>query len=603
MANDVFWANPGNVTPPRGVITTDSLGDQQIGPVGFVPGTSAGALPAEFTAAAQRVYPWNFDYSDTKRAAEYAALVSTQFSQFSSWHSLYQAKYIAENGPVTIGAPNVAPEAYFLLLGDGRSVLNVMSLSLAEYQKLSRADRQMLEGNGVFLQYMAPTLGLKSKNEADSEGKTVVSTLSSAMGLVNGADRMTPSDRQVFTDQLTIISRRLADATLVVPGNYNKEIGAIVERFQRVKEFVGWQTEINLETRFEGTELDYLHSTLQSDVKGYAFSSDSGATVRQGYTEFMRAEREMLTAQLRREAIARVTSVFDPKKDAAQLIYQLQLMYQSETDARVDAGTEEMAQLHQLLSDYAIIQRLVNETLKAFNPKNADEKRRFMNIGGKADGNVVTAQDNGKDENTQIIYQFAGSAPIVIGPDGNKDKGEVWFDKAPGFHWYMLAGTPGNARIGSGDIDSYDGDGNYLGVFGETVYQRYKTFERGDIVLSGGLSDAEMRVVGMFSKDPWASGSRYQAHPIETLYGAPQRPTQDLTDESSGGRGSLTLQRRDYWDKWSTQLSDSVTVLNQKNQLKQNEIDSDSKQSNRYFDLGNNALRKMNEMLMSIGRM
>lgn len=65
----------------------------------------------------------------------------------------------------------------------------------------------------------------------------------------------------------------------------------------------------------------------------------------------------------------------------------------------------------------------------------------------------------------------------------------------------------------------------------------------------------------------------------------------------------VELPRRDYWDKWSTQLADTVTILNQKNQLKQNEIDNDSKQANRHFDLGTNALRKMNEMLMSIGRM
>ncbi|MEZ5753393.1 MAG: hypothetical protein R3D90_01070 [Paracoccaceae bacterium] len=112
-----------------------------------------------------------------------------------------------------------------------------------------------------------------------------------------------------------------------------------------------------------------------------------------------------------------------------------------------------------------------------------------------------------------------------------------------------------------------------------------------------------MRVLGMFSGDSWGAASRYQGHPIELLYGIDTRPLQKLSDETSEGVGSLTLQRRDYWDKWSTQLADTVTILNQKNQLKQNEIENDTKQGNRHFDLGTNALRKMNEMLMSIGRM
>jgi ribosomal protein S16 len=127
------------------------------------------------------------------------------------------------------------------------------------------------------------------------------------------------------------------------------------------------------------------------------------------------------------------------------------------------------------------------------------------------------------------------------------------------------------------------------------------------VVKTGGLSAAEMRIVGMFSKDPWGSGDTSKTnmlakHPIEALYGVP-RPTSLLSDDTRDGFGSLRLERRDYWDKWGTQLSDAVTLLNQKNQLKQNEIESATKESNRHFDLGNNALRKMNEMLMSIGRM
>jgi hypothetical protein len=50
-------------------------------------------------------------------------------------------------------------------------------------------------------------------------------------------------------------------------------------------------------------------------------------------------------------------------------------------------------------------------------------------------------------------------------------------------------------------------------------------------------------------------------------------------------------------------LADTVTLLNQRNQILQNEIENATKQQNRHFELGNNALRKMNDMIMTIGRM
>ena len=52
----------------------------------------------------------------------------------------------------------------------------------------------------------------------------------------------------------------------------------------------------------------------------------------------------------------------------------------------------------------------------------------------------------------------------------------------------------------------------------------------------------------------------------------------------------------------ATQLSATITILNQQNQIRQNEIQNAAKQANRHFELGNNALRKMNDILMSIGR-
>lgn len=618
---DGFWSNPGKSTPPRSVLPMDSVGDRQTGPTGSIPGTSAGAIPNVYTNEAQAVYPWNFDYSDTKRQAEYDNLVSKRLADFSSWHSLYQAKFLSERGgryvinsPVTNASP---PDAAYLLLTDGRTVLNIINLTTADYQRLSAADRAKLENDPVFTTYVANRLGLVPA--ASSGLQANINTLRNEINGISSANSLPEADRQVFRDQLDILQRRLNESSRVVVPNFTNEIGALAERFKRVKEFANQKPEVGLKTIFQGFADEKVYAELNTDVKGYAISSDNGQTVKTGYMNLMRSEREMQAAQLRREALSRNSQIFDPKADVAQLIYMLQMEYQSEADARSDAGTEEMAQLHRLLSDYAIMQRLINETLKAFNPTKQDEKRRFMNIGARADGSVDTDQTTPDQDPIQITYRFDRDLTVVLGT-GEKTNGIDQFAEGPGYHWFVLAGSPGDSRIGDGVIqqrnfpsdsgvgrDKYFYDSNGDGNPNGEVYNYFRGEDPNTVVKTGGLSPAEMRIVGMFSKDPWGSGdpskpNMFAKHPIEALYGV-DRPLSLLSDDTKSGFGSLRLERRDYWDKWGTQLSDAVTLLNQKNQLKQNEIESATKESNRHFDLGNNALRKMNEMLMSIGRM
>lgn len=630
MPTDTFWSNPNRQTPQQSVITLDSPGDLEDGPMGQLPGTTAGAIPTTYLSSARTVYPWTLDFTDADRLAQYNTLVSTQFAQFSSWHSLFQARYISQlpNGSQFVSIPasptaGTPPDAYYILLSDNRTVLNVMSLTLADYQKLSLTDQQRLQSVQPFMDFVRTTLGLAIKGSSSDTVNSAIAELRSLIGTppttipLPPAYTMNDADRAVFHSQLDLIARRYANASLVAVENMQSEIGALSERFKRALIFSEVKDELTLQTKFvnDRNNNDYKEAVLESDVRGWAISSDNSQTVRSGYQAFMRAEREILSAQLRRDAISRTTGIYDPKMDAAQLIYQLQLLYQAEAEARGDAGTEEMAQLHRLLSDYAIIQRLVNETLKAYNPKEAAEERRFMNLGAQANGNVQAnaAAQSARDSsgNNYIQYTFFANSTanwsVWTTPPNDSDG----FDHAAAYHWYMLAGTEDNARIGDGRIYQFRGDDpGYIesndaddSINGE-VYNYFAPDESNVVVRSGGLTAEEMRIVGMFSNDSWGSGDggRYQAHPIELLYGA-TRPRTTLSDDTNEGYGSLALQRRDYWDKWSSQLADTVTILNQKNQLKQNDIENDTKQGNRHFDLGTNALRKMNEMLMSIGRM
>lgn len=597
MAADGFWSNPSGANPARSLIDLNSVGDVQAGPMGQLPGTTAGAIPSAYSVSAQAVYPWTLDFTAADRLAEYNDFVATKLAEFPSWHSSYQARYLATAGFVSVPAgsrtaPTARPDAFYLLGADGRTVNNIMGLTISDYQRMPQADRAALENEAVFRTYVAPSLGLVLPSASG-----VQTRINSVLTTINGST-LPAADKGVFTEQLRILTDRLNAATRVVATTMLEHVGEISGRFARVLAFGSVRGETRLDLSFEGTDGDRRRAFLQTDVQGYAISSDSNATVNQGYSNMMRAERELLTAQLRREAMSRNTTIYDPKQDVANLIYNLQLLYQNESKALADSGTEEMSQLHRLLSDYAIMQRLVNETLKVYNPKETDEKRRFMNIGARADGSVENAQSRDAQD-AQVRYDWADGFSVTR---GTNNVGA--YSDTPRFHWFQLQGTYPDHRIGDGivydtspdGLFDFNNDGSFLGD-AQDYYG-----DRNVYVRSGGLTAVEMRIVGMFSKDVWGSGAKSQDHPIESLYTV-TRPKSLLTDESASGYSSLRLERRDYWDKWSTQLSDAVTILNQKNQLKQNEIESNTKEANRHFDLGNNALKKMNEMLMSIGRM
>lgn len=615
MPTDTFWSNPGKTTPAVSMFDPPTTGDQQENPLLHMPGTLAGAIPTAYTTAAQAVYPWAYNPADPVRAFNPAT--------FPSWHSREQIRYLVANGnvvsiptliqPLTSTSPR--PQAYYMVSADKTAVINLMTLTVSDYQRLSSADRQALEDMvpPVFDVLVAPTLGL-------TKDRTVVNK--SISDIRNGAalGSLPTGDQDVFKSQLRLIETRMALSPRIAEGNIQKQIAEIGERVRRAAAFATVLPQTNLTVVYEGVdgvetvngnltkfgqEFNY-YAEFRTEARGRVVSSDDNASITSGYANFMRMERDILTAQLRREALSKDLTFFDPKNDVAQLIYQLQLLYQSETTSVADAGTEEMSQLHKLLADYAIIQRLVNETLKSLNPKDQNEKRRFLNLGGKQDGvdtDQMIRDTDRPGQDTRVTYRWDGGPWLGFG-----DRSTGGFNGGPRYGWYLLGGTFSNPLISNNQLyrytkdDSVDPPVTTLQPFG-IITGRFAPFAQDDVLVkSGGLSKEEMRVVSMFSKDPWAGGTFAETHPIERLYDV-SRATQNLTSESKDDAGSLRLERRDYWDKWSTQLSDNVTLLNQKNQLKQNEIESSTKESNRHFDLGTNALKKMNEMLMAIGRM
>lgn len=628
--NETFWSRqvaipqPPPATPlPDPVLEVNTTGDQQTNTIANIPGGAGGARPTGWLASAQAVYP---RYGSAGFPAVDPSTLN--LAEFSTWHSEHQRQFI-------LAQPGPTPKSYripangdavglFALVNNGTRPINLMNLTLTDYAMLPRADqvalRPLLQSPVSGTQSIANRLGLTT----DKTG-----TLNAIDGLIaqitaTPVSQINAANKAVFTEQLQILRRQVVAADMIIPDQIGLQVSEISKRFDRAKTFGAIQPPMTMNNiRFLRNEFQpsdrYVGLMTGVQAQGRAVSSDNNSTINAGFQEFMRAERAILAQQKRREGISASDGLRDPRLDVANLIYQLQLLYEGEAEGRADGGTEEIRQLHKLLQDYGIMQRLVQETIKNYDSSKPEEKRRFMNLGGRDNGEVITEQRSHVvgNQDAKIDFQLfdpvTGTVTSVTSPGGTADNGDkeagATYRESPGYHWFHLQATnPG------GTLFRQAGSGNPEGVNGFLIWQTFsRQYERHDGGLrvrsnpddygkqNGGLSAEEMRVFGMFSDDSWAKQFR-QGHPIETFYGI-DRPVQQFTGENEDDNGGLALLRKTVWDSFSTQLNDTVTLLNQRNQLQQNEIESATRQQNRHFDLGNNALKKMNDLLMTIGRM
>lgn len=129
-----------------------------------------------------------------------------------------------------------------------------------------------------------------------------------------------------------------------------------------------------------------------------------------------------------------------------------------------------------------------------------------------------------------------------------------------------------------------------------------------DVQYAESLPASRKMLISMFedylaTNGAGSSGTRVM-HPIEKLRGI-TRPLQDMMEQKHTDNGRLDKInefRKTQWDSFNTQLSDTVTLINQENQIKMNDINSMNKQKDRHFDLANSALSKMFDTIQNIAR-
>lgn len=106
-----------------------------------------------------------------------------------------------------------------------------------------------------------------------------------------------------------------------------------------------------------------------------------------------------------------------------------------------------------------------------------------------------------------------------------------------------------------------------------------------------------MKILYSHNGSPTAQQMVQPAHPLETLRGI-TRPQFEIVNNE----GQLIRYKSSAWSNMATQLSDAVTVINQETQIQMNAISTAEKEKNRYFEMANNALSKLNEVVQSIAR-
>ncbi len=122
------------------------------------------------------------------------------------------------------------------------------------------------------------------------------------------------------------------------------------------------------------------------------------------------------------------------------------------------------------------------------------------------------------------------------------------------------------------------------------------------------INDPDLSAILMFEEGQFSPNYR---HPLEKLRDLPPRPFLDMVnfeggEDGEGGEGGVWVTGPAYlksqWDAFATELSDAVSLINQQTQIKMNEINTLEKEKNRFFEMANNAVRKMTDMIQQIAR-
>ncbi|KZK81557.1 hypothetical protein PsAD13_03965 [Pseudovibrio sp. Ad13] len=464
-------------------------------PLLSIPGTTNYATdPSKYNAYVASVL---VDPADTVADEDLPANYSNPSPQeFVYWHPAVQLRYLRDNfsdvdiqaGRTVIGSGS--DQVGVIRSDDKRSVTIVNELTKSRIFQLSKTEQERLANNSIFKTKIAPLLDLLPNADTDlAASRAVITQLINDeinkirnMPLVNKTDGdKFRKDSEVYEEQLIMLRDNVPHSGIYARSDLATEMQEIVKRFERAHAYFDVKTP-NAESS--------AHSSTNF------VTPDNNASINRGYAVFIEQEQRILAIKQAEQQMLSAGGITNSdgtisRLDLPTLVALIQNQASLKQQAIITMRTEQLTQLNQLSQAYAEMQRIVNETLKAF---------------------TETGKDADKEKHT--IAQSIGSS-----------------------------------------------------------------------------SSYSTAVLLMF--EDYTSA---QPHPVEKEFNI-TRPTHDMLNNSDGSKNSF---KRTQWERFSTQLSDAVTLLNP--QLLTNDINQDNREQNRAFEQATGTVRRSFDLNIQIAR-
>lgn len=314
--------------------------------------------------------------------------------QFIRWHAAHQLEYLHLNGttfdaddverdiasgsfstvPVSSKAASLGANSdgffnlHAILSSDGKRVIILNTLSQSDIAALPLVDQRAIAALPAFRTFFADGLGLMP----DSTNATIESARAQMLAMVDEAAdviRQSPAfvdghaadyldDPQaryhyLFLRQLDIVKDQLWNMAVFNRDSINREVNAIVQRFARLERFM------------TATQGELLGTT---GFRQGANSSDMLSSIASARQVLTGIELRLHDLALSARDLA-LTGVFNERRvDTPEMVFLFQTFQNYSNEADAEARSEDLRQIQRLLQDYTMFQRMLNATLRTFDP-------------------------------------------------------------------------------------------------------------------------------------------------------------------------------------------------------------------------------------------
>jgi hypothetical protein len=540
----------------------------------------------------------------------------------------------------------------YMVSADGASIINVAKLSIGAMARLSQADQALVSKTTGYTQ-IAASLGLTADSGTGDERLKLKTLVSDLQKLVSQAFDTAPITQEmkdasaVFTQQLTLIQERLDNTVVFSISALQTKLSEISQRFNRIKAYVDT-------LKLAPDEATALKHGL--DFKGLT----------EGLQSFIREEKRIAVNDTRIARLTRLAKLGIPDLDLPSLIVEFQTLYEIDSRARADADTVEVKQQNAMLSDYNEYQRIITLTAGSFPAKDdgktalaiKDEtlNTRIKNMFDSRWGTIkhpietLTGTTRPTQYTAQLTFNFT---MFAFDAEGNADNQEIGpeflgelqsqlnitlpYSNSPWIPDYLRSLTNMDAFIHQvfddtnskallNDLEVIQDDDAFaanraavmeaLGLNSTFTKNDFKNMvkdwknEVEDFERTGTLhSFSTFFLRWLEKKDADSSWTRvYFPQWVSDNY---YRDNNDKGDKLTYGELTLeatrplvykALKRKVDWDNIGTQLTNAITNINQSNQIRQNSISQYQSEATRHFDLVNNTLKRMFDLMQTIGR-